>query len=115
MARKYYYDSGSDKVGPVTGEDLVRLRAQGEIDNQTWVRRDDSDTWRHLGGINLKAEEEEAANPSLFKMLMRSGSGPVVLLFLAGIVAAGCILLYYAWPVLLVLLAIILLTRLMRV
>ena len=31
MARKFYYDNGSEKIGPVTGNELVRLRAAGQL------------------------------------------------------------------------------------
>ena len=64
MARKFFYDTGEQKVGPVTGDRLVQLRAAGEIDDSTWVRRADSSTWRPLGSVNLREEEEREANPS---------------------------------------------------
>ena len=32
MARKFYYDHDGEKLGPVSGQELLHLRAQGEID-----------------------------------------------------------------------------------
>ena len=106
MARKFYYDTGAEKVGPVSGTELVRLRASGEISDETWVRRADSSTWRPLHTVNLSEEEEEERNPGLFTLLKRSGLlGPVLLLVLGLvlviIVAIGAIKVF--WPVLLVL------------
>ena len=71
MAHKYFYDTGEEKLGPVTGNELVQLRAAGQIDNKTWVRREDSETWRPLGSVDLREEEYEEANPSLWKLLTR--------------------------------------------
>ena len=39
MARKFIYDNGEEKLGPVTGRELLRLRAEGEIEDNTWVRQ----------------------------------------------------------------------------
>lgn len=105
MARKFYYDTGTEKVGPVTGSDLVRLRASGEITDETWVRRADKNTWRPLHTVNLSEEEEEERNPGLFTVLKRSGLLVPALMMLAGLViflvlAVGAIQLF--WPVLLV-------------
>ena len=104
MSRKFYYDTGTEKVGPVSGADLVRLRASGTITDQTWVRRADN-TWRPLSTVNLREEEEEERNPGLFTVLRRSGLLGPVLIFLLGVVAfivvaIGAIKLL--WPVLLV-------------
>lgn len=106
MARKFYYDTGSEKVGPVTGADLVRLRASGEISNETWVRRADSSTWRPLHTVNLSEEEEEERNPGFFTIMRRSGLlGPVLIfiLMLVGIIILMVGALQLFWPVLLVL------------
>lgn len=117
MARKYYYDTGEEKVGPVTGSDLVSLRARGEISNETWVRRDGSETWRPLASVNLREEEEEAANPSLWRILTRNLSWSSIILggavtfvlvaLLVGVVS-------FAWPVLLILFIFWLLSRALR-
>ena len=117
MARKYYYDTGEQKVGPVTGNRLVQLRASGEIDDSTWVRREDSATWRPLGSINLRAEEEQEANPSLWRLLVSSMSWQNRLLIIAGaiiIVAVSIGLLTFAWPIVLVLLFLWLLNRMSK-
>ena len=106
MARKFYYDTGTEKVGPVSGADLVRLRASGEISNETRVRRADKNTWRPLHTVNLAEEEEEERNPGLFTILKRSGLLGPVLIVLLGLVlfiviAIGAIKVF--WPVLLLL------------
>jgi hypothetical protein len=106
MARKFYYDTGTEKVGPVTGADLVRLRASGEITNETWVRRADNNTWRPLHTVNLAEEEEEERNPGLFTVLKRSGLLVPACIMLLGLVlfifiAIGAIKIF--WPVLLLL------------
>ena len=106
MSRKFYYDTGTEKVGPVSGADLVRLRASGTITDQTWVRRADNNTWRPLHTVNLREEEEEERNPGFFTLLRRSGLlGPVLILLLGLVIfiviALGAIQLF--WPVLLVL------------
>ena len=114
MARKFYYDTGAEKIGPVSGADLVRLRASGEISNETWVRRADNNTWRPLHTVNLQEEEEEERNPGLFTILKRSGMLGPLLIFLLGlvifiIIAIGAIKVF--WPVLLVIFVIWLLSK----
>ncbi len=106
MARKYYYDTGEEKVGPVRGEELLRLRATGELADDTWVRAEDSSTWRPLSSVNLRREEEEAANPSLWKLLLRHvplSSLILTLAFLLVIVAAAIFFIGAFWPLMLAL------------
>ncbi len=117
MARKFYYDTGTEKIGPVTGADLVRLRADGKINDDTWVRRADNKTWRPLHSVNLSAEEEEERNPGLFTVLKRSGLLWPVLLGVLGLalfvfIAVGAIKLF--WPVILVLLALWFLSKVLN-
>lgn len=117
MARKFFYDNGEQKVGPVTGNRLVQLRAAGEIDDNTWVRRADSATWRPLHSVNLREEEEQEANPSLWHLLTRSMSWQSLLLLLAVVIifiAIGIGLLAFAWPIVLVLLFLWLLNRMSK-
>lgn len=117
MARKYYYDTGEEKIGPVTGNELVQLRAAGRIDNKTWVRREDSSTWRPLGSTDLREEEEEEANPSLWKLLTRNVStGQLVLFGAVAVVGIMLILgvLSVAWPFILVAVAVWMLARAVR-
>lgn len=117
MARKYYYDTGEEKIGPVTGNELVQLRASGQIDNKTWVRREDSSTWRPLGSTDLREEEAEEANPSLWKLLTRSMStGNLVLLGAVAVVFVLLVLgvLSVAWPFILLAMAVWLLSRAVR-
>lgn len=117
MARKFFYDTGEQKVGPVTGSRLVQLRANGEIDDNTWVRRADSSTWRPLRSVNLREEEEQEANPSLWRLLTRNLSWQGLLMLVAIViifVAVGVGLLAFAWPIALVLLFLWLLNRMSR-
>lgn len=107
MARKFFYDTGEQQVGPVSANRLVQLRAMGEIDDRTWVRRADSSTWRPLYSVDLRKEEEEEANPGLWRLLTRSMGWQSLALFLAGVVIIIAVvvgLLSFAWPFLLVLL-----------
>lgn len=105
MATKYFYDNGQEKIGPVTGEELLELREQGAIPADTWVRRADSETWRPLASVDLREEEEELRNPSMLKVITKSGL-LVPLLILTAVLAVVIILLIGAveifWPVLLV-------------
>lgn len=117
MARKYFYDTGEEKIGPVSGNDLVQLRAAGRISNDTWVRRADSSTWRPLSGVDLREEEEAEANPSLWKLLLRAFSWQSILLFIAlAFIFIALIggLLTIAWPLFLVLLIFWLLNRISK-
>ena len=117
MARKFYYDNGSEKIGPVTGNELVRLRAAGQLDDNTWVRREDSGTWRPLHSVNLREEEEEEANPGLLKTLWRSGMLLTLLLVALGLVifallAVGALSIF--WPVLLIVAVVWMLNQLFK-
>ena len=117
MARKFFYDTGEQKVGPVTGNDLVRLRAEGTINDATWVRSADSETWRPLAGVNLREEEEEERNPGLWRLLTRNlGLGRLLLIIAVGIVFVALLagLLTVMWPVLLVIPLLWLLSRALR-
>lgn len=117
MARKYYYDTGEEKIGPVTGNELVQLRADGQIDNKTWVRRDGSSTWRPLESVDLREEEEEEANPGLWKLLTRNlSTGNLILLGSVVVVVALLVfgVLSVAWPFVLVAIAVWLLARAVR-
>ena len=117
MARKFYYDTGTEKVGPVSGNDLVRLRASGEITDETWVRRADNNTWRPLHTVNLSEEEEEERNPGMFTVLKRSGLLVPALFMVVGLViflvlAIGAIQLF--WPILLFIFIVWLFTKALR-
>ena len=117
MARQFYYDTGKEKIGPVTGYDLLRLRTEGSIEDSTWVRRADSLTWRHFSEVDLRKEEEEEANPSLWRLLMRHTSWRGVLLFVAVVTVLLALfigLISVAGPLLLVLLILWILRRLIK-
>ena len=121
MARKFIYDNGEEKLGPVTGRELLRLRAEGEIDDNTWVRPEESRTWRPLRHTDLREEKKKEASSgmigSLWRMLVGHMSfkmmlvlGLVVVVLLAMLVVAGV----YLWPLFLVLFMIWLLGRLIQ-
>ncbi len=104
MARKYYYDTGEEKVGPVDGETLLRLRASGQLAADTWVRAENSSTWRPLASVDLREEEEEATNPSLWKLLLRHVSLPNLILMGAVLIVIVAVLIFFIgafWPLLL--------------
>ncbi len=104
MARKYYYDTGEQKVGPVDGEELLRLRSTGALADDTWVRAADSSTWRPLGSVDLRREEQEAANPSIWKALLRHVPLPSLLLGVAVLVVVLAVIIFFIgafWPLLL--------------
>ncbi len=106
MARKYYYDTGEEKVGPVSGDDLLRLRATGELAEDTWVRAENSSTWRPLASVDLREEEEEAANPSLWKLLLRHVPLPSLILAVAVLIVLAAVFIFFIgafWPLLLAL------------
>ena len=79
MARKFYYDADGEKLGPVTGQELLYLRAEGKIDNNTWVRAEDSQTWRPFSSVNLKEEREKAASAGIWRQLFRNVSPGIML------------------------------------
>ncbi len=98
----------------MSGEDLVRLRAAGEINADTWVRRAESATWRHLAQVDLREEEEAEANPSFWRLLRRHVPPGTLLMLAALAVVLVLILVGLAsvmWPVLLVLAVLWLLSR----
>ena len=114
MARKFIYDNGEEKLGPVTGAELLRLRAEGEIDDNTWVRREDSATWRPLRNTDLREEREKEASRSLWSLLFRHlspGLKVAIFLFLLIIVVMLLTVAAYLWPVLLCLLLVWMLYR----
>ena len=117
MARKFFYDTGEEKVGPVTGHELVRLRAAGQISDDTWVRRADSATWRPLSSVDLRQEEDEEANPSFWRVLSRIFSWQSLLLAGAVFIVFITLAVYFisfAWPFFLILLAVWLLNRISK-
>ncbi len=104
MARKYYYDTGEEKVGPVDGEELLRLRSTGRLPGDTWVRAENSSTWRPLESVDLRKEEVEAANPSFWKLLLRHVPLPTLILGAAVLVVLLALLVFFIgafWPLLL--------------
>ncbi len=104
MARKYYYDTGEEKVGPVDGEALLRLRASGQLAPDTWVRAEDSSTWRPLAAVDLRHEEKEATSPSFWKVLLRHVPLPSLILGAAVLVVVVAMLVFVIgafWPLLL--------------
>ncbi len=117
MARSYYYDTGESKKGPVSGNDLVQLRAAGQIGEDTWVRKADSSTWRRLADVDLREEEEQEANPSLWRLFARAFGWRTLALFIAVmvvIIALAIGVLSFAWPIILVLILVWALQRISR-
>ncbi len=114
MARRFYYDTGEEKIGPISGEELLRLRASGEIANDTWVRSENSQTWRPMHSVNLREEEEELRNPSLIKLLLKHASWSTIIMAVAiGVILIALIIgaVSLLWPLFVVLLAIWLINK----
>ncbi len=120
MARKYYYDTGEKKVGPVSGTDLLRLRQQGEVQNNTWVRRADSSTWREMQNVDLREEEERQKNPSILRALLSNMSWSsilgliLVLVFIVAMVVLVGIVAFKLLPFIIAILAVWLIYRAVR-
>lgn len=117
MARKFYYDTGEKKVGPVTGAELLRLLHEGELDAETWVRREGATTWRRLGAIDLRKEEEEERNPGLWRTLralLPLRALIIVLLVLTLVIVLMVTVVSYAWPILLAVLVFWIISKAMK-
>lgn len=117
MARKFYYDTGEEKIGPVTGHTLLHLRAEGRIEDDTWVRCANSATWRHFAELDLRKEEQEEANPTLWQLLTRYASWRGILLFVAVMVVLLALfigLVSVAGPLLLVVLVLWILSHFIK-
>ncbi len=101
MARKFYYDTGEKKAGPVSGDELLQLRDRGIIDSDTWVREGKSPTWRKITAIDLRKEEEEAANPSLWRIFTKHLSWSSIILLVAVLAVIAVLVVgffWIAWP-----------------
>ncbi len=72
MTRKFYYDTGEEKIGPVTGQDLLRLLSTGKIQRDTWVRRAESGTWRQLENVDLREEKKREESRGFWWTLWKS-------------------------------------------
>ena len=106
MARRYYYDTGEEKIGPVSGDALLELRTNGRLSADTWVRAEDSATWRPLSAVDLREEEEEAANPSLWSLLRHHVPLRSLILGIAVLLVLVALLVFFVsalWPLLLLL------------
>lgn len=103
MARRFYYNVDGEKYGPVTGQRLLTLRAEGRISNDTWVRAENSQTWRPFVNVNLREERKKVSSRSLLFRLLQ-GSSLRVWICLAVLLFAFLLflifLLKYAWPLL---------------
>lgn len=108
MVRKFYYDTGEEKIGPVTGAELLELLRQGEISADTWARLADSSTWRKLENTDLKAEKAKEENRSIWRKILgqmsaSSIAGSIfVLVFIIGMVILAGAAISFLWPFILV-------------
>ncbi|MFI3243502.1 MAG: GYF domain-containing protein [Akkermansia sp.] len=120
MAQQFYYDSGTEKIGPIKGVDLVQLANEGQITADTWVRRAESSTWRRFADIDLTKEKEIEQKRSVWRALWQQLTpahlvGIVcLLLFIGGALTLGAIALKVLWPILLVLLVFWWLSRVLK-
>lgn len=117
MARKFYYDADGEKLGPVTGQELLYLRAEGQIDDKTWVRAEDSQTWRPYAATDLREERKKEAGAGLWRQLFRniSPATMVVLgLVLFSLLVLAVVAFVYLWPFLLFLFVLLLVVRMLN-
>lgn len=119
MARKFYYDTGEEKIGPVTGAELLELLRQGEISADTWARRAESSTWRKLANTDLKAEKEKEENKSIWRKILgqmdaSSIAGVVFFIFfIIGMLILAGAAISFLWPFLLVIFAFYMLKKIL--
>ncbi len=120
MAQQFYYDSGTEKIGPISGVDLVQLSHEGRITPDTWVRRAESSTWRRLADIDLTKEKEKEQKRSFWRAIWQQLTPAHIvgilclLLFLGGVLTLGVMALKVLWPILLVLLVFWWLSRVLK-
>lgn len=104
MARKFYYDADGEKLGPVTGHELLRLRAEGVISSSTWVRAENSQTWRPLANVDLREEQASARSGHGVLRQLLGGLSPMVwlilILVLVSLVTMFIFVLKFMWPLL---------------
>lgn len=109
MAQQFYYDAGTEKIGPVKGVDLVQLAKEGLITPDTWVRRAESSTWRRFADLDLTKEREMEQKRSFLRALWQQLTPAhlvgilCLLLFLGGILTVGVMALKVLWPLVLAL------------
>lgn len=119
-SQQFHYDTGSEKLGPVSGAELLCLLAAGEITPETWVRRADSSTWRQLSNIDLSKEKEEEQKRSVRRALWQSLSPATIvgiiclILFLIALLWLGIMAVKFLWPLILVLIIAAWIMRVMR-
>ncbi len=110
MSTEFYYDTGEEKIGPISASELLLLHQQGTITADTWVRRGDSSTWRRYADTDLRRERQIEKRKSFWRLLwqqMTPGTifGAICLIcFIGGVLTLGVFALKFLWPVLLFLL-----------
>ncbi len=91
----------------MTGAQLLRLQAQGEISAETWVRAESSSTWRQLANVDLQEEQQREQKRSFWSHLWRSMSPGAImgliclLMFIGGMVYLSALTIKLIWPFLL--------------
>lgn len=117
MARKFYYDADGEKLGPVTGQELLYLRAEGRIGDNTWVRAEDSQTWRPFSAVNLNEERRQEAAAGPWCRMLRAASPRTLLLgglVMVSLLVFVAIAVVFAWPLILCGLAFLMVMALMK-
>ncbi|MBQ9096439.1 MAG: DUF4339 domain-containing protein [Akkermansia sp.] len=117
MARKFYYDADGEKLGPVSGQELLYLRAEGRINDATWVRAEDSQTWRPFSSVNLNEERRKEAEAGPWRRMLSSASPRTLLLLgliLLSLLVFVAVIFIYAWPLILCGLAFLMVMGLMK-
>lgn len=119
-SQRFYYDSGTEKLGPISGAELLRLLASGEVTRETWVRRENSTTWRPLASIDLSKEQEQEKKRTVRRALWNSLSPTAILgiicllAFLVALIYVGILAVQLLWPIILVVIIASLIMRVMK-
>ncbi|MCD7798337.1 MAG: DUF4339 domain-containing protein [Akkermansiaceae bacterium] len=61
---RYYYDDGEGRKGPASARELRRLLEEGGLTPDSWIRPENSATWRRWADTEF--EEDEAPRPGGF-------------------------------------------------
>lgn len=89
---RYYYDDGSARKGPVSFRELEQLSAEGVINPDSWIRKENSPTWRRMKDTDFSDDKPTPAGGFLAALSARQKLWLIIgILILAPIVIVGAI------------------------
>lgn len=89
---RYYYDDGSARKGPVSYRELVQLSDEGVLSSDSWIRKENSPTWRRLKDTDFAEEKTSPTNGILASLSYRQKLWLIIgILLLAPLVIVGAI------------------------